>query len=264
MGTELQAVELPQERRQQILEKLWREGKVIAADLSAFFGVSEDTIRRDLRELAQAGLLQRVHGGALPPSPSAAAFTTRSQKITPTRTRLAAAAAKLIQEGQVVIFDGGTTTLEVARQLRSTLAATAVTTSPQVAVALANYPHLEVILIGGRLDKEALVTVGGTALDSLRMIQADLCLFGVCSLHPNIGLTTTNYEELPLKRAMIEGSGDVVAVVTADKFGTAAPYVVAPIRRLTHIVTEASLPPEVLLPYRVAKIEIIQVESDKG
>src|SRR5262245_52901662 len=222
------SIELPQERRRQILDKLQREGQVIATDLSRLYGVSEDTIRRDLREMAGAGLLQRVHGGALPRSPSATSHAVRQKQGVAAKVEVARAAAKLVQPQQVVIFDGGTTILAVAHQLQPQLRATAVTTSPQVGAALAVYPGLEIILIGGRLDKDNLVTVGAAALESLRLIQADLCFFGVCSLHPEIGITALNFEEVPLKRQMIVGSSDVVAVVTADKFGTAAPYIVAP------------------------------------
>lgn len=251
-------IELPQERRRRILEKLQQEGQVIATELSRLYGVSEDTIRRDLRELAGAGLLQRVHGGALPRSPSAAGYTVRQKQGAAAKVDVARAAAKLVRPNQVVIFDGGATILEVARQLQPQLQATAVTTSPQVAAALADYPNMEIILIGGRLDKHNLVTVGAAALESLKLIQADLCLFGVCSLHPEIGITALSFEEVALKQRMIAASGDVVAVVTADKFGAAAPYIVAPINQLTHIVTEAAVSAETLRPYREAGIEIIQ------
>jgi DeoR/GlpR family transcriptional regulator of sugar metabolism len=262
MNNDIGQIELAQERRRQILARLQAEGKVIAAELSRRYGVSEDTIRRDLREMAQAGLLQRVHGGALPLSPSLADFATRQKQARPARLKLAQAAARLVQTHQVIMFDGGTTTLEVARQLDPQLKATAITLSPEIALVLAAYPGLEVILIGGRLDKHERVSGGAAALESLLALRADLCFFGLCSLHPELGLTAGHYEEVPLKRAMIAGAGEVIAVVTADKFGAAAPFTVAPIQELTQIVTEAAVPAETLLPYRQAGIEIIQPGGD--
>lgn len=259
MNTEVDKnIVLPQERRQRILERLAQDGKVVAAELGAAFGVSEDTIRRDLRELAQAGLLQRVHGGALPRSPSTAAFAVRRQQVLPTRTAVAERAASLLRHGQVVFIDGGTTTLEVARYFPQGLRITALTTSPGVALALAEHADVDIILIGGTLDKRAMVVTGATTLESLRSVRADVCFLGVCSIHPQIGITTTHHDEAQLKRTMIANAAEVIATVTADKLGTAAPYVVAPIRELTHIVTEANIADETLAPYIQAGITVVR------
>ena len=152
---------LTAERRQQILETLRRDGKVLASELSAVLNVSEDTIRRDLRELAEAGLLQRVHGGALPRSPAAASFAIRQSQAPSAKAAIANAAAQLVRNGQVIILDGGTTTLQVAQRLPLDLRATIVTNSPPIAVALAEHPAVEVIVIGGRLLQDSLVTIGG-------------------------------------------------------------------------------------------------------
>src|SRR5277367_3845355 len=105
---------LTSHRRRSILDKLNREGQIIAKELSQELGLSEDTIRRDLRELAQEGLLQRVHGGALPASPAVANFAGRQALATQEKIALGRAAARMIHPGQVVILDGGTTTLQIA------------------------------------------------------------------------------------------------------------------------------------------------------
>src|SRR2546425_11319036 len=117
---------LTAERRQHILETLRREGKVLATELSEALHVSEDTIRRDLRELSEAGLLQRVHGGALPRSPASASFAARQSQAPAAKEAIARAAAQLVHTGQVIILDGGTTTLLVAQRLPGDLRATVI------------------------------------------------------------------------------------------------------------------------------------------
>jgi DeoR/GlpR family transcriptional regulator of sugar metabolism len=248
---------LTAERRQYILEALQRDGKVLASQLSTSLNVSEDTIRRDLRELADAGLLQRVHGGALPRSPASASFAARQRQAPVAKQAIARAAAQLVHDGQVILLDGGTTTLQVAQQLALDLRATVITNSPPIAVALASHPYVEVIVVGGRLYKHSLVTLGAAAIETLRTIRADICMLGVCSLHPQDGISVPDLEEAYVKRAMIAGSAEVVALASAEKLGTASPYLVGPIDDLTHIVTECSASEAVLAAYRVHRITII-------
>src|SRR5690349_23360893 len=121
---------LKEERQQQILERLHRDGKVLATELSQSFNTSEDTVRRDLRELGEAGLLLRVHGGALLRSPVAAPYAARQNQASEAKAAIAEAAAGLVRPGQVIILDGGTTTTQVARHLPRDLQATVITTSP--------------------------------------------------------------------------------------------------------------------------------------
>lgn len=144
----------------------------MSGELSQRFNVSEDSIRRDLRELAGEGKLQRVHGGALPVSAAIAPIETKKKRANRFKAGLARRAAALIQPGQVVIIDGGTTTEEMVRCLPADLACTVVTHSPGIAVALVERPLIEVILIGGRLFKHSVVTVGASALEG---IAADQC-----------------------------------------------------------------------------------------
>lgn len=249
-------IDLPQERRQLILDKLRKEGRIIAGDLSALYGVSEDTIRRDLRDLAASGLLKRVHGGALPLAPDTAPYARREQHTSPAKIAVAQAAARLVQDGQVVIIGSGTTNHEIARQLDPHLHATIITASPQVAVTLSSSLYMDIILIGGRLNKQELVVAGAEAVDQIRRFKADLGFLGICSLHPEAGYTGTNYEEVAVDRAIIDQSGDVVAVTVADKLGTVAPYLIAPLSEITYLVTE-SQPEAVLAPYYAAGLEII-------
>ncbi|MBI1878764.1 MAG: DeoR/GlpR transcriptional regulator [Chloroflexi bacterium] len=233
---------LTAERQQYILATLQRQGKVIASELSMALDVSEDTIRRDLRKLAEAGLLQRVHGGALPSSPAAASYTARQGQSLSAKMAIAHAAIQLITSGQVIVLDGGTTTLYVAQRLPTDLQATVVTNSPPIAVALANHPRVEVLLVGGRLDKDSLVVIGAATIEAFRMIRADLCMLGICSLHPEVGITVPDLEEAYVKRAMIASAAEVVALASVEKLGTAATYTVGSLTELTHLVTEPGSP----------------------
>jgi DeoR/GlpR family transcriptional regulator of sugar metabolism len=250
---------LTAERRNYILGALRRDGKVVAKSLSDVLGTSEDTIRRDLRELASEGLLQRVHGGALPASPTAASFAARRELASTAKRAIARAAARLVRPGQVVLLDGGTTNVQVAELLPADLEATIVTNSPPLAAALADHPRVEVIVLGGRLDKHSAVTLGEATLEALGMVRPDLYLLGVCSLHPEIGVSTRNLEEAYLKRAMIACAAETVALASPEKLNTAAPYVVGPLTELSEILTDRAVPDDVLAPYRALGLTVTRV-----
>jgi DeoR/GlpR family transcriptional regulator of sugar metabolism len=248
---------LTDERRAVILHQLRQRGRVLAADLTTEFAVSADTIRRDLRELDDAGLLRRVHGGALPRHGDASPFATRARRAPEAKASIAHRAAAFVHDGQVVVLDGGTTTLELARALHDDLRASVITTSPPVALALAEHPGLEVTVVGGTLRPDALVTVGAVAIETLSQIRADVVFLGVCGLHPEIGVTTQDLEERHVKAAMIAGAAEVVAVADHDKLGTAMPAVVAPLTAVTHLVTDAEADDTALAPYRACGIEVL-------
>ena len=125
----------------------------------------------------------------------------------------------------MILLDAGTTTLEVARHLPAELRATVITNSPPIAVALAEHPSVEVTMLGGTLDKDSLALVGA-APSSAPLRAGRRAVLGVCSLHPEIGITVLDLEESYVKRAMIANAAEVVAVSSADKLGSAGPYVV--------------------------------------
>ena len=247
---------LTAERRQEILVRLERDGKVVASELVDALGVSEDTVRRDLRELAANGLVQRVHGGALPLAPSAASFAQRLEIAPEAKAGLAEAALPLLEGAKVLLLDGGTTALELARRLPAARAVTVLTNSPPVASALASHPRAEVVLIGGRLLKDAQVTVGSETVDSLRRVRADVCVLGICSLHPELGVTALDHDEAHVKRAMVAAAGDVVALATKDKLRTASPWLVAPLDHVTHLVTDGAA--DVTDEYAAAGVGVVR------
>ncbi|RVX43897.1 DeoR family transcriptional regulator [Nonomuraea polychroma] len=230
---------LAAQRRDLLLERLNRDGRIIAKDLAAELGISEDSIRRDLRELAAAGLCQRVYGGALPVSPAIADYATRQHVEVSGKQRVAAAAAALIEPGSTAILDGGTTTLAVVRALSLDLRATVVTHSPTVASALAGHHDVEVYLIGGRLFKHSMVACGAAAVEAARGLHADLFLLGVTGVHPEAGLTTDDADEAAMKRALARQAADTYVLASSEKIGAASRFTVLPLADVAGVVTDA-------------------------
>lgn len=249
---------LTQQRKQHILDILKREGRVVAKDLAQDLELSEDTIRRDLRELAKEGLLQRVHGGALPASSAVADFATRQTIATDGKLAIARAASEMIQPGQIVILDGGTTTVQLARQLPKTLSATVVTHSPSIAVELVNHPNVEVILIGGRLFKHSVVTVGAAALEALSHIRADTYFMGVTGVHPEAGLSTGDLEEAHMKRALSQHAAETVVLASNEKLGVASAYVIMPVTEVSALVVERNTSEKLVRFYEELGITVMR------
>ena len=249
---------LAAERRHLILEALGRDGKVVAADLTGVLGVSHDTIRRDLQDLADAGLLRRVHGGALPPNLTPAGYAERERQAPAAKRALAKAAARLLRHEAVVVLSGGTSVVELAREVPHDLRATIFTTSAPVAIELASRPQLDLHLIGGRFEKKVLEAAGPVAVDALRSVQPDLCFFSPWAVHPEVGVSSNDIDDVPTLRAMIAGAAEVVAIVTADKLGTALPFVVAPVEELTHLVTERSAADALVAPYERVGVTVVR------
>jgi DeoR/GlpR family transcriptional regulator of sugar metabolism len=233
---------LTTQRKQLLLSRLKRDGQFIAKPFSAELGISEDTVRRDLRELAAEGLLQRVHGGALPASAAVGDMQVRAQLAPDDKRLLGRAGAAWVQPGQVVILDGGTTSLQVVRHLPMDLKITVVTHSPTVAVALAEHHNIEVLMLGGRLYRHSMVNVGASVMEAAARLRADLFLMGVTGVHAEAGLTTGDFEEAAVKRVLHQRAAETVVLATLDKLGAASPYTVAPLKELAALVVPPTIP----------------------
>ncbi|MET1018483.1 MAG: DeoR/GlpR family DNA-binding transcription regulator, partial [Microterricola sp.] len=215
------------------------EGKVVAKDVAAELRLSEDSIRRDLRELAAEGKCQRVYGGALPISAAIADYGTRTELNVGGKQSVARAAAALIKPGQTVILDGGTTTLELVRELDRELSLTVVTHSPTIAVALLEHPNIEVFMLGGRLFKHSAVTCGAAAVEADAQVNADLFFVGVTGVHPETGFTTDDADEAAMKRTLARHAADTYVLADADKIGTASRFVVLRAPEIAGLITDA-------------------------
>ncbi len=249
---------LTSQRKQHILDVLQRDGQVIAKRLSQELGLSEDTIRRDLRELAQEGRLQRVHGGALPASPAIADFAVREELSQDPKRAIGQAGAQLIKEGQVIFVDGGTTAVQLVRQLPRHLRATIVTHSARIAVELVNHPTVEVVLIGGRLFKHSIVSVGAVAIEAISHIRADIYFMGVTGIHPTEGLSTGDLEEAYVKQALCKRAADTYVLASQEKLGTASQYIVVALTEVTGLIVDKAVSEELLQPYQAVGLNIIR------
>ena len=247
---------LTSQRKQHILGVLRQTGQVIAKELSLELGISEDTIRRDLRELASEGLLQRVHGGALPASPAMGDFSARTAVATDEKRMIGRAAAAMVQSGQVVILDGGTTAVQIARHLSPGLKATVVTHSPTIALELVSHPLVEVILIGGRLFKHSVVAVGAPAIEAISRIRADTYFMGVTGIHPEFGLTTGDFEEAHVKRALSASAAETIVLASPEKLNAVSPYLITPIADVTGMIVAATTKRKTLAAFERAGVSI--------
>ena len=229
---------LPQERQQWILDRLRSHGRVVAVELAATFQVSEDSVRRDLRELAAQGLCKRVYGGALPLSAASTPLKQRRNEHGARKLALARKAVTLVRQGQVLLIDAGSTNAAIAAALPENYGLTVVTNAPDVARILMEREGFEILLIGGRIDAQIGAAVGAQAVEEIRRVRADLCFPGACAIDATHGLWSFDSEESLLKRAMVESSGETVVAVTREKLGAAATHRVAEIAEVQHLVVE--------------------------
>ncbi|MEH6421763.1 DeoR/GlpR family DNA-binding transcription regulator [Pseudomonas sp. CGJS7] len=229
---------LPQQRHRLILDRLLAQGRVIAVDLARELEVSHDTIRRDLREMAAAGQCRRVYGGALPLAPDNGPIAVRQTQALTRKAALASAAAGLIQRGQVVFLDAGSTNLAIAQALPRGFALTVATNAPGIAALLALREDIELIVIGGRVDPRIGASLGGGAIRDVEAIRSDVYFLGVCGADAQAGVSALGFEDAQFKQAAAAVSRAVVAVATDEKLGTAGPYAVLPADGLNTLVIE--------------------------
>jgi DeoR/GlpR family transcriptional regulator of sugar metabolism len=241
---------LLRERHVVISERLRANGRVLATELAAEFGVSEDTVRRDLRDMAAAGLCERVYGGALPVSPAGGSLKQRMAFAPDRKEALAQAAAAEIAPGSTVFFDAGSTNLAIAKALPDDLELTAATNAPAIAAALFDKPAVNVILIGGMVDRRTGGSLGAKALRDMEALSPDLCILGACGVDLEAGITAFGFEDAEFKRFAASKSRKVLVAATSEKFGTAAPHGVLAVANCDCLVVEHDADPSMLARYR--------------
>lgn len=247
---------LKKERHDFIMRQINLHNRVLTSDLVQLLNVSEDTIRRDLQELVDQGGLFKVHGGALSKSYHSS-FDDSTVYARDSKIIIAKKATSLIKDGMVVLTGGGTTILEFVKQLPENLEATFFTLSPLVAVELAKYNNIEVILIGGLFSKTSQITYGGHVINQLSDIKVDLCLMGTSAIHPEEGLTDTDWEINQLKKAMLAASKKSAVLCISEKLDISLRLKVCPIESISYLITELDQNDVALAGYRVKDLNIL-------
>ena len=231
---------LNEERRRAILELVERDGRVLVKELAERFGTSQITIRKDLELLNSNGQVHRTHGGALTVESGALVDPTLREKEKLHRKeklRIAEAAAHMVQEGESVLLDSGTTTTAVARALRDYRHLTVITNAVNIAAELSS-TQVEVILTGGIVRKNSFSLVGPLAEETLRQLRADILFLGVDGFDTKVGLSTPNLLEAKVNKVMAEVARKTVAVCDSSKFGRRAMSTIVPLTAVHHVITD--------------------------
>lgn len=229
---------LKQERHQAILVNLKQNRKVLSTILSKELAVSEDTIRRDLKELEGKNLLYKVHGGALSIENKILTYEERSVSDLDQKRKIAQKALKLIHKNQVIIMSGSTANLELAKIIPPDTQVTVFTYSLPIALELTHHPLVELIFIGGKLNKEAQVTIGIDVVNTISSIRADICFMGTGGINIAKGMTEPNWEIAHIKKAMIHASDYVVAMCLSNTVMNVKNFNVVSIDEIDTIITE--------------------------
>ena len=248
---------LKKERQAYILHQVNLHNKVLSSSLSTDINVSEDTIRRDLMELASEGKVIKVHGGALSSSFSKVDYPTNEVYSLNQKKRIAQKAISLIGNGMFVLTSGGTTILEMARMLPHQLKATFISGSIAAILEYINHPNIEVIIIGDKISKSSKITVGSEAIAKIRQMKPDLCFLGTNAIDLKHGITDGDWEVVQLKRAMIESSQRVIGLSIAEKLNTIQPIHICEATKIDTLITELSADDPLLKPYADAGIKIL-------
>lgn len=234
------------DRRAQILKIIEEKGRVKVVTLSEMYKVSEVTIRNDLAQLEEKGLLIRARGGAFRAQRVGMDYklNIKAKKHYKEKQTIGKATAALVKEGETIILDSGTTTLEVARQLGSFKDLTVITNALNIAIELAQYPQIKIIIPGGFLRDKSLSLVGPIAESSIQNYYCDKFIMGVDGIDAEYGVSTPNVEEAHLNKLMIDISREVIVVTDSSKFLHRSLAFIAPIRKIDKVITDTKIPDE--------------------
>lgn len=253
---------LVEERRRHIRELVAERGRITVAELVTMFDISQVTVRSDLNALAEIGAVVRTRGGALAQRadedlPIGVKQTLRRAE----KMRIAEAAVQLIGEGQTIVLDSGTTTAEIAKQIRGLKlqSINVITNALNIAVLLAGAPHVTLIMLGGVLRPSSYSLGGPQAEAALQGLHADILFLGFDGLDPEIGVMTPHLLEARLNSRMLEIARSVVAVGDSSKIGRRSLSVIAKIEQVDRIITDAGAAPETVEALRARGAQVVLV-----
>jgi DeoR/GlpR family transcriptional regulator of sugar metabolism len=248
---------LKKERQAYILHQVNLHNKVLSSSLCTEINVSEDTIRRDLQELAEEGKVIKVHGGALSHSFNQVYFPTNGVYSQNQKQTIAQKAVAFISNGMFVLTSGGTTIMEMARLLPPQLKATFISGSIPAILEYMHHPNIEVILIGDKISKNSKITVGSEAIAKIRQVKADVCFLGTNAIDAEQGVTDNDWEVVQLKKAMIESSKKVICLSISEKINSVQPIKVCGLDEIDMLITELNADDPLLKPYIDAGVEVV-------
>jgi DeoR/GlpR family transcriptional regulator of sugar metabolism len=246
---------LKQERHDYIIKQLNLHNKVLSTELGQELNVSEDTIRRDLIELAEHKKIIKVHGGAL----SRSYHESSNHEVYAQEKKIAIAqkAVGLIKDNMLILTSGGTTIRELIKLLPDSLNATFCTNSLSAAEALLKHPKIEVIFIGGKISKDARMCVGGDAILKLSEISFDLCLMGTNGIDAKNGLTDSDLEVVQVKKAMRKASKKMVVLAISEKLNSVSRATICRPKEIDFLITELNPTDTQLADYQHAGMELM-------
>jgi DeoR family transcriptional regulator of aga operon len=251
-------------RRRQICELIEAQGRVTTEALSGRFGTSLVTIRGDLNALAETGRIVRTHGGALAHRDGEELpIDVKESLHQGEKARIAAVAAAMIRDGETILLDSGSTTGEIARQIRTLQldGINVITNALNIAVTLAHAPNVRVVMLGGVLRPNSYSLSGPQAEQALAGLQADILFLGVDSLDPDVGLMTPHVLEAQLNAQMIRSARRVVAVADSSKLLRRNLSVIAKVEQIHTLVTDDGASPEIVAALRGRGVEVVIVSA---
>ena len=249
------------ERRTKILELLAEHGKVGVSELSRLFKTSEVTIRNDLKDLHRQGLLRRAHGGAVKVETVSVdpSLQVKAEQHADEKRRIGAAAAALVKDGDSIILDSGTTTQQIAKQIKGKKELTVITNGLNIALELLGSKGVQLILLGGMVRENSFSAVGHFAEEMLGQLSANKLFLAVDAFDLEFGLTTPNLEESKVNQAMVRVAREVILVADSSKFGKRSLSRIVPLGQINKIVTDDALPEDSRAELRARGIELILV-----
>lgn len=254
-----------EERRLKIAEIISKDKSISVSELSKLFNVSESTIRRDLHVLEEKGFIQRTHGGAILNAGThyEPAFFEKEDVELEAKRKIGKIAASMIEEGDSIILDAGTTTLEIARNLKN-MKLTVVTNSPLIAIELSKHEDIELIMTGGIQRWRTKALVGPIAEMVIRQFKVDKAFIGTNAISFEDGLMTPDLIEANTKKAMCDVASEVYIVADHTKFGKKSFVKFADIKDITAIITDDEVDYEIVRKYEQANIDIVSFGKDEN
>lgn len=250
-----------EERQQAITRLVGERGRVAVADLAVEFAVTTETVRRDLSLLERAGLLHRVHGGAVPAGALAgleSALSERDTVHTHEKDRIARAALEHLPRGEAtIVVDAGSTTARLASLLPTDRRLVVVTHAVPVAARLAGLGNVELHLLPGRVRPSTQAAVGADTVAALSRIRADVAFLGANGISVEHGLSTPDIEEAAAKRALVHAARRVVVLADSTKVGQEAAQRFASLDEVDLLITDAGLDPRVQAELTGSGLEVV-------